>query len=166
MNIGLIEFEEILNGNKLSTLLNNITLNDNVYNLEQLKNLNSLIYILLEQKIIEPINEYSSKNRKIWLKSCLIELTDCCNFRCPHCYVDKQQYHKLSFANIKDLAEDLLALNCNKITLTGGEILTHNEFISIYEYLYKKGFIIGLNTNGSLFNDKIINALTQMPPYA
>ena len=165
LNINLEEFEQILNGSKLKSILNKIKLDIN-HNFDELKNFNSLIYALLEQKIIEPFSVYSFKEHTIWLKSCLIELTDYCNFRCPHCYVDKTQYNKLSLDNIKNIADELLHLNCNKITLTGGEVLTHNEFISIYTYLYSKGFIIGINSNGSLFNDKIIETLSLMPPYA
>lgn len=165
LNISMFEFERILNGEVLVELLENLYNKDNEESLEKLKDYNSLIYILMEQKLIEPISEYESSNRKVWLKSCLIELTDCCNFRCPHCYVDKKHFNKLSLSTIKDLAEELLALNCNKITLTGGEVLTHSEFVKIYEYLYKKGFILGINSNGSLIDDEILAMFKKMPPY-
>ena len=31
----------------------------------------------------------------------MIELTDGCNFRCPHCYVDKSKYNRLTLEDIK-----------------------------------------------------------------
>lgn len=166
LNIDIVEFEKILNGYRLTSIINNQNSEDSIAYLDALKNFNSLIYVMLDQKLIEPINEYAANDRKIWLKSCLLELTDCCNFRCPHCYVDKSSYNRVSFKMVQNLASELLNLNCNKITLTGGEVLTHNEFISIYKHLYKNGFIIGINTNGSLFDDEIIKTLSQMPPYA
>lgn len=159
------EFEDVLNGNKLLKLLEDIKIKNDDESINRLKDFNALIYVLLDQKIIEPDNEYDYLDKKIWVKSCLIELTDGCNFRCPHCYVDKSKYNRLTLEDIKNLAQELLALKCNKVTLTGGEVLTHNEFKQIYQHLYKMGFVIGVNTNGSLFNNEIIEMFKEMPPF-
>lgn len=99
------------------------------------------------------------------LHSCLLEITNVCNFRCPHCYVDKKNAKYLPFEDVKVFADELYELNCNSITLTGGEIFfTHFEFNKIYEYLYEKGFLISINTNSSLINDEVIELFKKMPP--
>lgn len=127
------------------------------------KELNKLIYALYNHKFISCRNDKIVGRNRLFIHSCLLEITNACNFRCPHCYVDKHNKY-LSFEEIKEFADELYDLNCNSITLTGGEVFTHLEFGKIYEYLYTKGFLISLNTNGSLINEKILKLFDLMPP--
>lgn len=131
---------------------------------DSIKTLNQLLYPLITHKFIESINICKVKNKIINTTSCLLEITNVCNFKCPHCYVEKQKYHTLKFTDIKNIANELIKLNCNRISLTGGEVLTHPDFDIIYKYLYSKGFIIGINSNGSLINQNTIKLFEEMPP--
>lgn len=127
---------------------------------------NSLIYVLLREKIIYCNNEYITKSGvKIFIKESQFELTDCCNYRCPHCYVDKKYMNFLSIDLIKNIALELKKMNCQHISLSGGEIFSISNFVEIYEFLYTQGFIISLNSNGSLLNDELLNILKKYPPY-
>ena len=50
------------------------------------------------------------------------------------------------------------------LTLTGGDIFTRKDFLDIYLYAKRKGFIIELYTNGALINDKIVEVFSKYPP--
>ena len=128
--------------------------------------LNSLLYPLLYGKFIASKSQKTVNKKTVYIKSCILEITDTCNFKCSHCYVNKTCSQLVKFNDLKEFADELYELNCNMILLTGGEILTHPQFFDIYEYLYNKGFLISLNTNGSLINDKIIDFLVTYPPFA
>lgn len=135
-----------------------------VSKLDARKKINTLIYPLYSNKFIYCDNTLKYNNKKLYIHSCLIEITNYCNFRCPHCYVDKKDCNLLGFDDIKVFADELYNLHCNSITLTGGEVFSHKEFYKIYKYLFEKGFIISINTNGSLINDQILELFTEMPP--
>ena len=49
--------------------------------------------------------------------------------------------------------------------LTGGEPLLWPDFWALYEYLSQKGFVISINTNGSLINEKVVEKFRLMPPF-
>ena len=133
---------------------------------EAIYTLNSLIYHLLDGNYITSNNKFEFDNQTIYPQFCIIEITDKCNFKCEHCYVHKTNTKMLSFDEIKIFCDELYSINCNRITLTGGEIFTHPQFLDIYNYLYNKGFLIALNTNCSLLNDNILQNLIQKPPFA
>ncbi len=150
----------ILNGNDDLFVIHYLQVEFNLSQIRARTKFNKLIYDLLTHKFI--IEKYSLQ--KYQVKEAALEITNGCNFRCPHCYVDKSYTDTLSFSTIKDVAKELLALNCNRILLTGGEIFTHKDFNSIYTYLYKKGFIISLNSNISLLNQDSLNMFKKFPP--
>lgn len=56
-------------------------------------------------------------------------------------------------------------LRCKNIVLTGGETLLCHEFAEIYKYLYQQGFLITINTNGSIVSSIIKETLIEYPPY-
>jgi radical SAM protein with 4Fe4S-binding SPASM domain len=50
------------------------------------------------------------------------------------------------------------------LLLTGGEPLLRKDFPEIYKALSKMGFVISINTNGSLISDEIISLFSEYPP--
>lgn len=126
--------------------------------------LNSLLYPLINLKLLSPKNTRVIKDKKINITTAAIETTNKCNFRCPHCYVDKADYKILTYNEIIDLIDELYDLGASSILFTGGEVLTHKHFKEFYLYAYKKGFIITINTNGSLLDDSLIEFLKMTPP--
>ena len=50
------------------------------------------------------------------------------------------------------------------MTFTGGEIFTRSDFLDIYMYAKKKGFLVELFSNGYLINESIIGVLKEYPP--
>ena len=51
------------------------------------------------------------------------------------------------------------------LLFTGGEIFARKDFLEIYSFANRKGFLITLFTNGILINQKIVDYLRQFPPF-
>lgn len=98
------------------------------------------------------------------------ELTPFCNLNCKMCYIrmnTKELSNTGSLLPLEkwlEIAEDLKKIGCLFILLTGGEPLTHPDFTNLYEQLIKDGFIVTINTNGTLINDKYIELFRRYPP--
>jgi len=52
------------------------------------------------------------------------------------------------------------------LTFTGGEPFIRSDFLSIYSFALKKGFIVTIFTNGQLLNAEIVKYLVKYPPYS
>lgn len=96
---------------------------------------------------------------------CSIEITQKCNFKCRHCYIVGGSYKEMSLLQFEKLVDILHANNVLFITLTGGEVLLHREFIDMYTYAKKKGFFITIFTNGSLITNEIIELFKEYNPW-
>ena len=99
------------------------------------------------------------------------ELSPVCNFDCKMCYVRQTheqvaRHHRkmLTLEQWKELADQAASQGMLYLLLTGGEPFLWPDFWELYEYLIKKGFVISINSNGSLLNDEAIARLKKMPP--
>jgi len=61
--------------------------------------------------------------------------------------------------------DQIAEAGCLWLLLTGGEPLVRKDFLEIYAYAKKKGFLINLFTNGTLLTPKIADYLAEWPPY-
>lgn len=98
------------------------------------------------------------------INNCSIEIINYCPFKCDFCYIPKDSRNHLPYKKIKKILDELLKLDCLSILFTGGEILLHPEFKKIYLYAWNKGFRIGLNTNGYLFNEEWLEFFDEYKP--
>ncbi len=96
--------------------------------------------------------------------SCSIELTQNCNFRCPHCFIQGIGYKSLPYEKFVNFIDQFQSRGGLFITLTGGEVLMHPNFIEIYSYACKKGLAVTVFTNGYLVNENIVNIFKLLPP--
>lgn len=110
----------------------------------------------------EQIKQWFIENKRLYFSS--IELTQRCNFTCKHCYCTDKNCQFLSLDMCKIILDKLYNSGCLFLTLTGGEILTHPNFLEIYIYAKDKGFIVDLMTNGSLINNNVISLFKKLPP--
>lgn len=99
------------------------------------------------------------------------ELTPRCNFNCKMCYIHMSPAdvvgcgkQELSTAEWLRIAQDAIENGTLHLMLTGGEPLLRDDFAEIYTEISKMGFIIGLNTNASLMNDKYYKLFSKYPP--
>lgn len=94
-----------------------------------------------------------------------IELTSFCNMNCLHCYQqDIDRKPNLSTDEIKDILDQLAEANVLFIYFTGGEIFTRPDFIDIYMYAKRKGFIISLLSNATIIPEAIFDVFEKYPP--
>lgn len=93
-----------------------------------------------------------------------INLTNICNHKCIWCtygYLHSST-DTLDKVDVKNVLDDAYKMGVKSITWTGGgEPLVHKDFYEIIEYAAKYKFKQGLNTNGVLLNDKIIECLAK-----
>ena len=99
------------------------------------------------------------------------ELSPVCNFSCRMCYVRKSQ-KEVQESPRKILAlDDWLAIARQArdagmlyLLLTGGEPLLWPDFWTLYEELVDMGFLVSVNTNGSLIDEAAIARFRRKPP--
>lgn len=98
----------------------------------------------------------------------LIELTYRCNLNCIHCYCKGSEDRKreLTTAEFKKILDELHNEGCLSLQFSGGDPLLREDFLEIYSYAKKKGFIITIFTNGILFNQDLIDYLAKSPPFS
>lgn len=114
------------------------------------------------------VHEQASSQQRV-IKAQL-ELTYRCNLHCRHCYTDPYNSkeflpRELTLDEIHRLLDDMQQIGIVWLNLTGGDIFMHPQFFEIYEAAYRKGFLLQLYTNGTLFTKATLERLQQMPPF-
>ncbi|MGB3904717.1 MAG: radical SAM protein, partial [Anaerolineae bacterium] len=99
-----------------------------------------------------------------------LELTFRCNLRCVHCYLGDTRAgipgkQELTYAEIRDLLDQIVDEGCLWLLLTGGEPLVRPDFLDIYTYAKQKGLLVTLFTNGTLITPQIADYLQQWRPF-
>ncbi len=100
-----------------------------------------------------------------------IELTYRCPLHCVHCYADcynNAEYTKneLSTENIKKIMNKLHAAGSVWLTFTGGDPMTREDFLELYDYAKSKGFIFSIMTSLVSLTDKILKKMIENPPFS
>ena len=100
-----------------------------------------------------------------------IELTYDCNLHCVHCYTDCYNQpalirRELQYGEIVSIFDQLAALGCVWVCLTGGEIFVRRDFRAIYTSAKQHGFLITLFTNGTVITEAMADYLAEHPPFS
>ena len=116
------------------------------------------------------INEATKKARETDTPiSGSFELTPLCNLDCKMCYVHLTdptvKERMLDGDRWIDLMGQVIDHGMMTALLTGGEAMTHPDFVKIYMYLIEQGVSVRLKTNGILLNREMIDLFTEYPPY-
>lgn len=111
--------------------------------------------IIIDKKMIEEFNEIESYcdilsdyGKPTILQ---IEITNECNLRCKHCYIDEFK-NNLTLKDLVKIADDVKNTNIIKVVFTGGEIALNKEWKEIFEYFINKKMIVSAITNLTRFN--------------
>lgn len=89
-----------------------------------------------------------------------LHFTDFCNFKCKHCFVNKQG-KELTLEEIKLIVDKLAdyskytGINI-RINLAGGEPLISKNIQTIIDYIYSKGIQISIITNGYFLTEEFL----------
>ncbi len=100
-----------------------------------------------------------------------VELTFRCNLRCAHCYCNLPANNQdalneeLKTEEVVRIFDQIAEAGCLWLLITGGEPLLRKDFLEIYAYAKKKGFITTLFTNGTRMTREIADYLADWPPY-
>lgn len=99
------------------------------------------------------------------------ELSPVCNFNCKMCYVRRTReevqshYRKMvTYEQWIHIAKEAREQGMLFLLLTGGEPLLWPDFWQLYEELIKMGFLISINTNGSMIDELAIEKFKKYPP--
>jgi radical SAM protein with 4Fe4S-binding SPASM domain len=104
--------------------------------------------------------------------SATVEVTRRCPLACSHCYnnlpMDDRdaRQQELSTEEHYRLLDQLADAGCLWLLFTGGEIFARRDFLDIYIYAKRKGFLITLFTNGTLITPRIADMLVEWRPFA
>lgn len=108
--------------------------------------------------------------QKVPLFGCF-ELSPVCNFSCKMCYVRKTyaqiQKEGKRLLNWKEWLE--LAKQCKDegtlyLLLSGGEPFIYPHFKELYSSLHSMGFVLSINSNGTMIDEETIKWLKTMAP--
>ena len=72
---------------------------------------------------------------------------------------------ELTLDDHKRLLDELADLGCLWLLFSGGEIFARRDFLDIYAYAKRKGFLITLFTNGTMITEKIADFLADLRPF-
>ncbi len=113
--------------------------------------------IQLEARQFERQNVTSTESKKV-----MMYLTNGCNMRCPHCYMYAgcKKEDELRTDEIISFLSEIKKTGINKITFSGGEVCTRDDFSEIINRTYELGFEIEVLTNGTLWTDEMIESLS------
>ena len=99
------------------------------------------------------------------------ELSPMCNFACRMCYVRMTKAEvgnsprkMMTLEDWRRLAREARKMGMLELLLTGGEPLLWPEFWTLYEELVDMGFLVSVNTNGSLIDAEAIRRFRRRPP--
>jgi MoaA/NifB/PqqE/SkfB family radical SAM enzyme len=97
--------------------------------------------------------------------SASLELTYRCNWRCVFCY-NPRHHDRRGLRGQEWLAvlDDLRVLGTLYVTLTGGEALTHPDFLQIARGVRERSFALRILTNGSLVTEALAGEIAALRP--
>lgn len=89
---------------------------------------------------------------------CVWEITRACNLSCVHCdsHASRPSSRELSFERLKSVSDELAALGCRLVDLTGGEPLLRPDWDRLSQYLTSRSIQVALVTNGTLLSDEAV----------
>jgi radical SAM protein with 4Fe4S-binding SPASM domain len=102
----------------------------------------------------------------------IIEVTHRCPLECSHCYNNlpladgEARRSELTYEEHCRILDELAEAGTLWLLFTGGEIFARRDFLDIYTYAKKKGFLITLYTNGTLINERIADYLCEWRPFS
>ena len=91
-------------------------------------------------------------------KRVIVEITDKCNFRCKHCFANKNDF-ELTMQSWKKIFENICKEKIQSITITGGEPLLYKELFLLLKQVKVRRTLLAMDTNASLVNESNIKLI-------
>lgn len=98
---------------------------------------------------------------------CTFEITQKCNLRCQHCYIDfsdakKHRKPELKTHQVKKILKDLAKNGVLYLVFTGGEPFLRPDLLELCTYARKLKFDLRIFTNGTLISEAAARKLSQI----
>lgn len=95
------------------------------------------------------------------------EIISQCNEHCSYCYNEKSltKYDVISFDLFKTIIDEMKKEGLTEIAISGGEPFLHQELVSFIEYASQKGVSLKINTNFTIFDEKLYQTISSNPVY-
>jgi radical SAM protein with 4Fe4S-binding SPASM domain len=96
-----------------------------------------------------------------------LELTYRCNLRCCHCYNSSHSgaSRELTSEQWAGILAQAAELGCYFLVFTGGEPFARKDILDILQAACRLGFAFRISTNGSMIQEKHVDALQDMLPF-
>lgn len=99
-----------------------------------------------------------------------MEITYRCLLHCKHCYTDcynKPSFteHELPTKRLMQLIKQLRNSGVLWLNFTGGDPFMREDFVELYRYAKKLGFIISIKTSLSVLPENIFKTIENFPPF-
>jgi SynChlorMet cassette radical SAM/SPASM protein ScmF len=99
------------------------------------------------------------------LHTLLVYITNRCNLRCRHCYIDPvfsvpgSDPNEVSCQKLKDAVDQALELGLAAVRITGGEPFMRPDLLDLVRHIDSRNVRVILETNGTLISDAEAAAL-------
>lgn len=113
---------------------------------------------LLTEKYIPTKRPLLRKSPIPSLRYLELQITNKCNLRCKHCFVEQQNY-ELGLEQIRKVLIEFEQMQGLRVMITGGEPLLHSEFEKINDIFSDFSVRKVLFTNGLLINKSLLKNL-------
>ena len=100
------------------------------------------------------------------LFAAVVEITNKCNLRCPHCASDSgcAREDEMSLEELRGVVKDLAALGCKEFTMLGGEFMLRPDWYEIARAVKDAGMELQLITNGLLVSEEVRKKFKTLDP--
>lgn len=107
-------------------------------------------------------------NTEYSLRQAVVEVTNRCNLRCPHCASasGRARADEMSLGELRHVMRDLSELGCKIVTLLGGECLLRPDWYAIASSVKPLGMKLQLVTNGLLVTETVREQFKALNPNA
>ena len=154
----------VLENNKQYEILIMFTNGDNIQTiLERFENNQDDVIAVLTQLEAKQIETSSPKS--IFSNTRLhLHLTNKCNLRCPHCYMESGTalLDELTTDEIKKLCDNFKTYGGTNVSLTGGEPTSRSDFLEIAEYISSIGMKVSVFTNGISWDEDMVDRFSRL----
>jgi len=102
---------------------------------------------------------------KYQLKTAVWEITMQCNMKCIHCGTGstlEKRGEELNTDEALKLIQDLVSINCEKVTLAGGEPFVRKDWPLLAESVLKNKMKCAMISNGLLIDKKVVAKLLEL----
>ena len=101
-----------------------------------------------------------------------LELTERCNHRCVHCYINRAagdfqvKRSELTTGETRSILSEAVSLGARRVRFTGGEALLRQDFEELYLYARRLGLRVLLFTSATLMTPRLAKLFAGVPPLA